>query len=326
MNSSLYEKALSILLPIDTELSTIIVAILRADKRECEDIQQGDFVWVLCYLVSYTRHNPAIARIYHIIPFTLAEMLWKVPILKVHDQYRIRQPDGAPRSLEYNGHPVAISATVDLYHEPGNNFLAFRATAKSSNDARSSYLRPSVNPGTIDGSSKSQKVTPPALQNPTKASALDTLGDQSHQRYMGVVPSHERHPNDLPSRTLPCHPKIVTFSCSLGPYLGRVFRQDPQMRMIHQATMLPAALQNLPDIRVVTNIINPLIGPTTRFPHRLCTLHVILTHGQGQTQRIIDSRHRVFLQSRLKPHLLRLVYSPLLVLLQQLALLSSPQC
>ncbi|KAL8769219.1 MAG: hypothetical protein Q9209_004720 [Squamulea sp. 1 TL-2023] len=100
-DGSLHAKASAVLPKLSTKPTTIVVAILQADKDANGHLREEDFLWIKCHA--------------------------KVSLKTIYQQYENKRESETSWVMKYDGKPVSLEMTVGDVNKFDNNVVAFEA-------------------------------------------------------------------------------------------------------------------------------------------------------------------------------------------------------
>ncbi|KAL8672577.1 MAG: hypothetical protein Q9168_002982 [Polycauliona sp. 1 TL-2023] len=122
---SLHAKASSVVPPLSSKPSTIIVAILHCDADANSHLQEENFLWIKCHAV-----RPSRPLSYRSVPGNILanDCMQKVTLGVIHQQYQNKRGDNkTPWLLKHNGKAVGLDNVVGDINTNPNNLVALEA-------------------------------------------------------------------------------------------------------------------------------------------------------------------------------------------------------
>ncbi|KAL8789297.1 MAG: hypothetical protein Q9213_001220 [Squamulea squamosa] len=176
-HGSLHAKASAVLPKLSMKPTTIVVAILQADKDANGRLREEDFLWIKCHA--------------------------KVSLRTIYQQYENKRQSETPWVLKYGNEPVSLELTVGDVNKFGNNIVAFEAFDK----LLSSQVPSSGNTPSHTGNPLSPKDVNPRLRS-AHVPPKPTLAGKSDENSLPVATppdnTHNYHvrPSPRPDNTI----------------------------------------------------------------------------------------------------------------------------
>ncbi|KAL8652063.1 MAG: hypothetical protein Q9226_004426 [Calogaya cf. arnoldii] len=232
--ASLHAKASAVLPIMTTKPSTIVIAILQADKDASNDLGEGDFLWIKGHAVS-----PSFSRLRSIIANDSAQ---KISLKVIYQECQNKRGENkTPWVLKHNGKVVSLDSTVGDINTFNNNVVALEVV----DTPQLVQLPPSRT--TPLGNPLSPKDPNPRVWHAPLAPKPNSIGDDENSRPTSTTPSttpaYYTRDSPGPNGTVLHHThydRLLPNSSRATPSSASYSSQNPFARPSHTPQLRPA--------------------------------------------------------------------------------------